>query len=125
MKALRLAAIAALTLASPAAFALEPVTVSVIGVTQVGSGSVSTQQNSTMNFVGMYQNGANVKANVQQSGLFNSASIAQRGTTSATAIVGQKGFINASNLTQIGPKNLAGIGQAGSFNFNSLSQRLK
>lgn len=121
MKAL-LAAAAALTLVSSAAFALEPTTVSVIGVTQVGSGSVSTKQNSTMNFVGMYQNGANVKADVQQSGLFNSANVAQRGTSSATATIGQKGFMNTTTLTQRGPSNLAGIAQAGQFNFSNVSQ---
>ena len=121
MKAL-FAAAAALTLVSSAAFALEPTTVSVIGVSQVGSGSVSTKQNSTMNFVGISQHGANVKADVQQSGVFNSANISQRGTTSAAATIGQRGFINSSNLTQRGPSNLAGIGQAGAFNFSNLSQ---
>jgi hypothetical protein len=112
MKMLKLTAAAALTLVSSAALALEPTTVSVIGITQVGSGSVSTSQNSTMNFVGSYQNGPNVQGNFQQRGVYNSVSGYQTGGATK-AIVGQQGVYNTTTFTQRGPSNSGAFTQAG------------
>ena len=59
MKTLRWAALAALTLASPAAMAgdLGPPSVSVYGAIGIGPGNIAIQQNSTANFAGVLQVG--------------------------------------------------------------------
>ena len=147
MKALALAAIAALPLLSGAALAdpFRP-TVSVIGVVQAGSGDVAIRQNSTANFAGVVQGGRNVSASVQQNGQYNVGSVSQfggrtnatvlqtggrlnvgainqAGRISNTAVMGQIGTMNVGRINQIGPSNLAGLGQLGAFNAGAIRQR--
>ena len=59
MKTLRWAALAALTLASPAAMAgdLGGPSVSVYGAIRIGPGNIAIQQNSTANFAGVLRGG--------------------------------------------------------------------
>src|SRR5688572_21073522 len=101
MKALT-GALAALALTASASLAAEPFrpTVSVIGVVQAGSGDVAIKQNSTANFAGVVQGGANVSASVQQGGQYNSASVAQFGKTTNATVLQTGGRLNYGAISQ-------------------------
>jgi hypothetical protein len=117
MKTLRWAALAALTLTSPAAWAgdFDVPTVSVYGAIGVGSGDVVIRQNSTANFAGVMQVGPHVSAAIQQSGQYNAAMVGQIGqATSATVL--QNGGSNNALVRQMGRLNNALVGQIGADN---------
>src|SRR3954469_6196710 len=101
MRTLRWAALAALTLASPAAMAGDfgAPSVSVYGAIGIGPGNIAIQQNSTANFAGVLQVGPGVTTSIQQTGQHNAA------------VVGQVGDGSSANVLQNGGRNRALVRQ--------------